>query len=77
MEPMRFIPLLRAIFYSMCDLLLHARSLIDIAPKIRAIRAIPSNVLALDAQSFETVVMNSSMHALVEFYAPWCGVSAR
>ncbi|CAI5496243.1 unnamed protein product [Closterium sp. Naga37s-1] len=32
-----------------------------------------SHVLALDPSNFDKVVLDTSKHALVEFYAPWCG----
>ncbi|CAI5461646.1 unnamed protein product [Closterium sp. Yama58-4] len=32
-----------------------------------------SHVVALDPSNFDKVVLDTTKHALVEFYAPWCG----
>lgn len=33
----------------------------------------PSAVLDLTLETFDSVAMDPTKHALVEFYAPWCG----
>jgi len=33
----------------------------------------PSDVVILDSTNFDKIVLDSSKHVLVEFYAPWCG----
>lgn len=33
----------------------------------------PSAVLDLTVDTFDSIVLDPSKHALVEFFAPWCG----
>jgi len=33
----------------------------------------PSDVAILDSTNFDKIVLDTSKHVLVEFYAPWCG----
>jgi len=37
------------------------------------VKKAPSNVVDLTAQNFDSIVLNTKKHVLVEFYAPWCG----
>ena len=39
----------------------------------RKLKSAPTSVTVLTEQNFESVVLTSKKHVLVEFYAPWCG----
>lgn len=39
----------------------------------RKLKKAPTNVLAMDPTSFNSIAMDPTKDVLVEFYAPWCG----